>query len=195
MWKITGITLSLVALLVAGCTNSPQKFSTYNAENDALTIRDLRPLAEKGDAESQFQLGVLYVQGRGVAQDYNEAAHWTALAAEQGHAHAQLNLGWMYEGGRGVPMNIREAARYYRLAAEQGRAHAQLKLAQMYFEGLGDVPRDDLYAYMWSNMSAALGVNEGAALRDRVARTMTDEAIQQAQDLSLECVEKEYKGC
>ena len=50
----------------------------------------------------RFYLGVMYNEGRGVPQDYAEAAKWYKLAAEQGDALAQYNLGLSYARGEGV---------------------------------------------------------------------------------------------
>ena len=55
------------------------------------------PLAEQGDADAQFNLGVMYDEGDGVPQDYKEAFKWYRLAAEQGDAFAQFELGVMYD--------------------------------------------------------------------------------------------------
>ena len=54
------------------------------------------PLAEQGDANTQFNLGNMYYEGKGVKQDYAEAVKWYRKAAEQGKANAQFNLGNMY---------------------------------------------------------------------------------------------------
>jgi len=61
-----------------------------------------RALAEEGGAEDQFNLGLMYAEGRGVPEDDAEAARWLRLAAEQGNALAQYNLGFIYDSGRGV---------------------------------------------------------------------------------------------
>ncbi len=61
-----------------------------------------KPLAEQGDANVQYNLGVMYDTGLGVAQDYKEAVKWYRLSAEQGNASAQFNLGVMYAAGLGV---------------------------------------------------------------------------------------------
>ena len=53
----------------------------------------MRALAEAGDAEAQNNLGLMYFNGRGVAQDEAEAVAWYRRAAEQGFANAQYNLG------------------------------------------------------------------------------------------------------
>jgi hypothetical protein len=79
----------------------------------------LRPLADRGDAEAQFNLGVMYANGRGVPQDDWAAASWYRKAADQGNALAQNNLGNEYAtasssrerlcepltGGRPLPSN------------------------------------------------------------------------------------------
>lgn len=82
-------------------------------------------LAEKGDANAQFVLGLKYDTGKGVPQDYVEAAKWYRKAAEQGYAKAQFNLGAMYDEGRGVHQDYAEAAKWYRMAKDQGVASAQ----------------------------------------------------------------------
>ena len=63
------------------------------------------PLAQGGNAEAQYVLGMMYRAGRGVPHDYNEARKWYRLAAEQGHPIAQFYLGWIYAKGKGVPKN------------------------------------------------------------------------------------------
>lgn len=42
-------------------------------------------MAEHGHAAAQYNMGVLYDEGRGVTQDYREAAKWYELAAVQGN--------------------------------------------------------------------------------------------------------------
>ena len=83
-----------------------------------------RARAEAGDAEAQFNLGVMYAFGRGVTQDYAQAVSWFRKAADQGYAEAQYNLGFRYAIGQGVPQDDAEAVRWYRLAADQGFALA-----------------------------------------------------------------------
>jgi hypothetical protein len=83
------------------------------------------PLAEQGNAEAQYDLGVMYLRGQGVLQDYKEAVKWFRLSAEQGNANAQYNLGLLYYKGEGFPKDYKEAVRLFRLSAKQGDASAQ----------------------------------------------------------------------
>jgi hypothetical protein len=111
--------------------------AAYNRKDYAAAFEILRPLAERGNAVAQYDLGAMYEYGNGVAQDYAEAMRWFHMAADQGYASAQHNLGLMYWQGIGVAQNYAVAARWIRKAAEQGDAAAQPSLGEMYLGGLG----------------------------------------------------------
>ena len=100
----------------------------------------------------------------------------------------------MYEKGRGVPQNDKTAAKWWKLSAEQGLADAQYNLGLMYEKGRG-VIQDNVYAHMWGNLAASNGDENGAKLRDLVAKIMTPSQLEKAQDFARECVKKNYKGC
>ena len=85
----------------------------------AQELADLRALAEAGDTEAQYNLGVMYDNGEGIPQDDAEAVRWYRLAAEQGSATAQYNLGVMYGTGEGVPQDNVEAHMWLNLAASR----------------------------------------------------------------------------
>src|SRR5712691_8471260 len=55
----------------------------------SIKTQKLRQEAEQGHAEAQFNLGLMYIDGQGVPQDYTQAAQWLRKAAEQGDATAQ----------------------------------------------------------------------------------------------------------
>lgn len=80
--------------------------------------------AEQGHAGAQINLGVMYVNGKGVPQDYTEALKWFRKAAEQGLAEAQFNLGVMYGNGEGVPQDYVESYAWTNIAAAQGNKDA-----------------------------------------------------------------------
>jgi TPR repeat protein len=103
----------------------------YQRGNDVTALQEFWTLARQGHAGAQFNLGVLYARGRGVAQDFSQAARWYRLAAEHGHALAQCNLGVLYEDGLGVLQNDEEARHWYQKAAAQGNLQAQANLTRM----------------------------------------------------------------
>ena len=101
--------------------------AAYQRGDYATVIRELRPLAEQGNAEAQHYLGVMYGEGHGVPQDYAEAVGWWRKAAEQGMADAQHNLGVMYDNGQGVPQDYAEAVKWYRKALDTPPARTAMK--------------------------------------------------------------------
>jgi hypothetical protein len=79
--------------------------------------RALLSRAEKGDAEAQFSLGLIYHDGQEEAQDQSEAVRWFRMAADRGHVAAQFNLGIMYSDGSGVAKDPILAHMWFSLAA------------------------------------------------------------------------------
>lgn len=127
------------------------------AYNTGLYDRALELFREiSDDKEAQNYMGYMYREGRGVKQDYAEAAGWYRKSAEQGYAYAQFNLGYMYEQGLGVNQDYAEAAGWYRKSAEQGDADAQYNLGEMYCDGRG-VKKDYAEAAKWYRKSAEQG--------------------------------------
>ena len=88
--------------------------------DDALDFRQTLQLAEQGYAYAQYNLGVMYENGRGVRQDYAEAFRWFRKAAEQGHAEAQYNLGEMYHIGQGVRQDLHLSKEWFGKACDGG---------------------------------------------------------------------------
>jgi hypothetical protein len=76
----------------------------------------LIPLAEHGDSVAQAYLGFMFETGRGVPQNYSEAAMWYRRSAEQGNGAAQYSLGLLYDKGFGVPRDAVEAHRWLNLS-------------------------------------------------------------------------------
>lgn len=109
--------------IITGCGAGYEKGVKHYRPDDLTTaVRELKPLAEKGDPTAQFNLGSLYYQGLGVSQDYAEAMRWMRRAAEQGHSFAQTTLGTIYAEGRQgvVEKNYPQALMWYIFASAQG---------------------------------------------------------------------------
>ena len=144
--------LSLAAVIVASCAQRealPEEFAELLTHGD---VTEIQLLAEQGDANAQFLLGLIYERGQSVPQDDTEAFRWFRLAAEQGGAKAQYKVGFSYRTGLGVPQDSAEALQWYQLAAEQGDTPAQFSLGMMYATGRG-VPQNDVTADMWLNLA------------------------------------------
>jgi hypothetical protein len=64
--------------------------AAYDRGDYETAIREYRPLAEKGEASAQAQLGWMYENGEGVPENDVELVKWFRKAAEQGHEDAKL---------------------------------------------------------------------------------------------------------
>jgi TPR repeat protein len=80
----------------------------------------LKPRAEEGEPDAQFNLGLYYFQGFGGERNFTEAAKLFRGAAEQGHVMAANNLGAMNMDGRGIPRNLPEAWFWFAIVAHRG---------------------------------------------------------------------------
>ena len=186
------VVLSIVCLAVPAWADYQAGEEAYHRGDFATSLREWRPLAEQGNADAQFNLGLLYANGQGVPQDYVQARQWYEKAAIQGDASAQLNLGVIYGNGKGVPEDYQLALYWFRLSANQGNAMAQTKLGLMYERGNG-VPQDVVLAQKWYILGAANGDKLGAEHRDALAKQMTPAQIFQAQQRARERMPKDKR--
>jgi len=74
--------------------------------------------AENGDPKAQCDIGIAYLNGRHVAQDYRLGLHWLTKSSDAGFAYARFVLADVYNRGyAGVPVNEELAYYYASLAA------------------------------------------------------------------------------
>lgn len=125
----------------------------WQAGNYDAAIRQWRPLADRGDADAQYNLAQAYKLGRGVPLNMNLAEQWYERAARQGHEQAGANLGLiLFQNGR-----RREAMPYIERAAAAGDPRAQYVLGTALFNG-DVVGRDWPRAYALMSRAAADGL-------------------------------------
>lgn len=117
------------------------------------SISWLTKAANQGYAPAEYELGRIYLYGRGIPIDYAQALLRERKAAEQGDPRAQRDLAFMYERGFGVAADPAQAAEWNRKAAVQGNAEAQLHLAKGLDDGVG-VSKDREEARKWYSKAA-----------------------------------------
>ncbi len=148
----------LLAVLAAGAlqpvwADVRAGVSAYKRGDYAVALREFRTDAETGDRRAQYNLGVLFMSGRGVEKSKEKAAEWYLKAAEQGLPAAQHGLAILYYRGQGVAQNHLEAAKWFRKAADKGMANAQFNLGVMYFNAEG-VEKNLTEVVKWISLSA-----------------------------------------
>ncbi len=67
-------------------------FESLSARTYGLAYEGFLELSEKGSSISQYFLGVMYLKGTGVLQDYSRAHMWLNIASSQGHKKANVYL-------------------------------------------------------------------------------------------------------
>jgi TPR repeat protein len=122
----------------------------------------LTPRAEAGDPESQYQLALRQLQGRGTSRDLESTARWLGRAADQGHAPARELLNEVLAGRFARPGDADSLIEIYRERAKAGDGLASTKLGLSYRDGLGVDP-DDAAALRWLEAGAEKGDVEAFA--------------------------------
>ncbi len=114
------LVLSIVCLAAPAWADFQAGTYAYKSGDFATALREWRPLAEQGDADAQYNLGLMYDKGYGVPQDYVQARQWYEKAAAQGLADAQVGLGMLYRKGQGVAQNFVQAHMWFNLSSGNG---------------------------------------------------------------------------
>ena len=183
MKKGIGIILFVLALCSPVQADYIQRL--FMGEHEAA-LKEMRPLAMKGNAKAQYDYALMFETGLVVIQDQAEAAKWYKKSAAQGYPYAQNNLGVMYEEGRGVERDYAKAADLFRQAARQGLTKSQYSLGRMYAEGRG-VNKDPVQAYLWLTLAEAdKAPSDAKKQRDKLVEKMTAAQIDAAQKLVRE---------
>jgi TPR repeat protein len=92
----------------------------------------MRPLAEAGDADAQYNIGWMYLNGYGLRTNDHLALQWWEKASDQGHTDASFSIGMLYNLGDGkVEKDLEKAINYYLLAIEDGQEDAITILQSM----------------------------------------------------------------
>ena len=154
-----------------------EAIDAYNREDYKTSYRLIRPLAKKGFAQAQYNLGVLYLKGKGVKANLIKAKKLFEFAAEQGVVKAQNKLALMHVKGIGVVKDFNKAIEWWNLAAAQGNGKAQTNLGWMYEMGKG-VPKDSQKAVNWYQLAS----NQGIAIAQKKLNLLLDQTKKPLQE-------------
>ena len=151
-------------------------WDAYSSTDYATALKEWQELADAGDKNAAYGMGLLYGNGFGVDMNDDLALKYYGMAADKGHADAQFNLAVMHQNGWGVPQSDDKANEYYLLAAEQGVTQAQIALGRFYALDFLDT-YDPIEAYKWFTLAEALGDVDAADKREFIATRMTSNQV------------------
>jgi len=131
--------------------------------------------AQRGSAQSAFNVGVMYERGFVVERDSTRAVEWYRKAAEGGMAMARHNLALMLREGKGTPRDGKEAIELLRAAARQGMSASMFTLGDIYERG--DVaPKDQAMALAWFAITAEFESQTNRGSESQLGRTAAQRA-------------------
>ena len=156
--------------------------------NDQLVSLDDENMVEPAinsdiNGKSEYEQGLAYAFGDGVAQNDRTAFNLFYESAEKGYALAQYKVGVAFAYGEGVRQDQKKAAEWYRKSAEQGYTIAQRNLALMYLDGKG-VEQNKIQALAWYQVVANAGNAMDLRRRDMLKSELTDTELSESQELS-----------
>jgi uncharacterized protein len=127
-------------------------------------------LAERGHSDAQYKVAEMYMEGKGIGQDYKEALKWVVKSAKQGNMEAQYELGTLCERSEKfndeivqririsekTPNGIHQAIKWYEISAEGGHIPSQIRLGCLYRDSQ-EVGHDVRKALKWFSKAAKTG--------------------------------------
>lgn len=126
--------IGVTALMGLLFFSMPVFFSMSASANDAVTFNAMVALANKGDAEAQYHVGMMYNNGIGTQKDPRQAFEWFQKSTASNHPLGAYKLGCYYAGQfEGVvTTDANEALKYKLVSAKAGYALAQHDVALLY---------------------------------------------------------------
>jgi len=155
--------------------------SVVPANGEVKSFEDYSAKAEQGQAEAQYNLGMIYRTGsHGVAKNVPVSVTWLTKSAEQGHSRAQYYLGRTYfdfDGNTsGVAKDTPKAVSWWGKAAAQGDADAQEALGFCYARGFGGLVKNEIEAYAYQILASRSNAS-AMAWRGKLEASLSPESL------------------
>ncbi len=189
LWLLAGLVTVLSSLAPGFDVAYAQEQDQFQKGINAFAKGDYQTAANiwlveayEGSLDAQFNLGVLYLEGKGVAQKREDALFWFTQAAKGGHVEAQYNLGHLYFENQDDPESLSQGMAWWRSASLQGFPIAQYNYGRALFYGIG-APQDLQKSRYWMERSASVGAD--IALRFLHANSEVFAEISAAEDAAV----------
>ena len=142
------ICYSFICALIFICILFSLNLYSKGIQNTPKYILNMKEIAEKGNSDVQYNLGLIYSNGEDVEKDLEEAIYWFKESASLSNVLAEYKLGYIYDNGLGVEKDSIKAYKYYLSAGQKGNADAQYNLCLLY---TSPSPRDKRQSRMPSS--------------------------------------------
>ena len=145
-----------VVQTVKGTFAKDSAHSAYDRKDYPAALANYQKAAELGNAEAQYYLSFMYLEGKGIAADSQKALLWMQKAAAGGFAPAQVQMGLRHLTGSGVSRDPVKAHAFFERATQSENPEAQYFLAVMTATGQGTTRNTDL-ALRWFRLAKSNG--------------------------------------
>ncbi len=187
-------TLSILAFLVLAGLHTKamgepasasflEGWAAYENKDYSSALKHWKPLAEEGNPDAQYLVGIMFSNGLGVPVDFEKAGKWFLKSATQGDVGAQYLTGVFLASGKGFSKDLNRASHWFKEAARQGYPDAQSRLGEWYADGKG-VKQNLTKAYIWLSLAQANGIQTVETKLVEVANQMTTEELKNANRLA-----------
>lgn len=103
------IFIFIIATLTLFANDFNQAVEDYKSGGYIKALNTFYTLAKKDDAKAQYNVGLIYANGKGVQKDLAKAKKWYEKAAKQGNGPAQYNLARLYHAaGKVMLMDMKK---------------------------------------------------------------------------------------
>ena len=175
------IAILLILSSKAGAHELDEAVEAMRIGDFAVAYCIMRPFAEQGDADAQYNIGWMYLNGYGLRVNDGLALEWWQKASAQGHADASFSIGMLYSMGEGkVPRDSRKAIDYYLLAIQSGHEDAVAMLKSMMLRNDKEI-RDRMHSIV-KQYTASFGVKrlvKAKKLNARKGPSVSDKIVTQ----------------
>ncbi|CAD7289761.1 Secretory immunoglobulin A-binding protein EsiB [Campylobacter majalis] len=93
---------------------------------------------------AMYELGLLYLSGKGTQKDFAQAMYYFTKAAEYENTTAMIAAGQMHEFGLGVKTDTKKALKFYEFASKYGDKTADFYIASLFLDS-GDEENAKIY--------------------------------------------------
>jgi TPR repeat protein len=124
---------------------------------DWTTAFPLCRAAADSSIPARRMVGIMYAEGKGVAEDQRQASAFLRDAAEEADLQAVWLMAQRYEAGLGTDTNPGRAAGFYLLAATLGKREAWPIVAERYAAGNGFKQNDEAAFGWWRRAADSMG--------------------------------------
>ncbi|MEM7442698.1 MAG: hypothetical protein AAF414_05130 [Pseudomonadota bacterium] len=147
--RVLVFSFALALLPGAALADMDRAMELLEAGDFEGAFAELLPHAREGNPRAQTEIAILYLNGRGVEEDSEEALSWAREAANQSDPFGQYLLGWMLVNGHGTEPDAIAAIPLYEAAANRGLVAAQTALANLFTYGADGIEIDHTEGDYW----------------------------------------------